>query len=612
VQSSAPWIPTPFNVLNAQSWSSAVNLKKIVGGSILVKTITTFNASQFAGTGAVSKGKFVLPSSVWWHLSVPTGNEATACLSLSALPGVLSIEPENILRLPQDENTSNVLTPIPLLPSLGRTLLTRSLGYTSDGKLLLNDPEVVSAEYSLTITHALDAYEAYPLPTTDTQTVSAPFSPWVAVLDTGINLNHQDLELNAGTQSSFQAYSMFTTTNYLGEPATGFTYVGDGTPPVSVSRYTQANDASATLAQSNLTDWDDDGHGTHVAGIIAAVGNNGEGGAGVMWSGVNLLSYKVVADTETTTTGSGTDWAVYGALYWLTQRWNKTSMDGNNPVIAQNYQKTLPVNVSLGTTQASSFEMDMISYALQNNVLVVSAMGNDGQTMAEYPAAYSGVIAVGATEGNDTLAPFSTSGNWISVVAPGFDIVSTLNTSSTDYGYESGTSMATPFVTGLIAYMISQNPGLTPDQIKAILEDTSDDVAGTRNSDWALMGAGRVDVKNALDEATGSNGRSTPAPGQVFSGEPLVITLTPSSTGTNGVPVYLYDHAGNFVGAELTTNTDFGLSGTGSVQSSVRFWLLKPGNYTAKAADSTGTLTGSVSVLVPVGASSPITASIVL
>ena len=578
----APSTLNHLDVSDLSAWNAAVSAGKVRLGSVLVKTGPAFSSSVLAGLGATETGRIDLPGGTWRHLTVPTGMERGVILALKKIQGVLAVEQENILKLPAGETRRPASSETGSVP---RSMSSRSLGQDSSGNTttVLNDPDVFSSEYNLTIADALDAYEAYAPPVNASVDSATSVSPYVAVLDTGINLEHQDL--SSGTQSTFSACSMFTSS---------YDYVTDGSPPIAVP------------AGSN---WDDDGHGSHVAGIIAALGDNALGTAGVMWRGANLILYKIFCDTAPGVSDSGSDWAIYGSLFWLTGRWNGENTNTANPAISHPYQTTLPVNMSIGGTTASFFESDMINYALQNNVVIIAAMGNDGQTLAEYPAAYSGVIAVGATEGNDTQAPFSTTGNWICVSAPGFDIISTYNGSSTDYEYDSGTSMATPFVTGLVAYMISRNPGLTLDQIKAILEDTADDVAKTRNTDWAYLGAGRVNVKHALDETLGQNGYTTPAAGSKFSTQPLTISVTLGGVAQSGIPVFLYDSNGNFVQAGLTSleTQEYSTSGTtGSVSGVISFWLLPPGTYTAKAVDATGSHSGSTPLVTVSGTSASV------
>ncbi|HEY9721523.1 MAG TPA: S8 family peptidase [Oscillatoriaceae cyanobacterium] len=224
---------------------------------------------------------------------------------------------------------------------------------------------------------------------------------------------------------------------------------------------------------------DDNGHGTHCAGIAAAEGNNDEGISGIA-PGCKLL---VVKALDTQGTGSASD--IARGVNW--------AADHGASVIS----------LSMGTTQDSSVMREAVAHALQKGVVVVAAMGNEGQTLRNYPAAYPGVIAVGATDQSDQVASFSTRGDWISVSAPGVSILSTTPTYpvtltqeahlAASYGTMSGTSMATPLVAGVAALVRSAHPNWTPAQVKQDLENTA---VGSGFS--SAEGHGRVDALAAL------------------------------------------------------------------------------------------------------------------
>lgn len=229
---------------------------------------------------------------------------------------------------------------------------------------------------------------------------------------------------------------------------------------------------------------DDNGHGTHVAGIIAA--SEDLRGITGMAPRCRIMPVKSLAHNE-----SGFSSDVASGVVW--------AVDHGAHVI----------NMSLGAYGGSKALEKAVAYALSRNVTVVAAMGNDradpdagyGQSPS-YPAALSGVIAVGATDGDDKNAYFSNAGRWISVAAPGDGILSTTPTYpvhglvAQDYDEMSGTSMATPFVAGLCALMLSLTPGLTPQQLKTRLEASADDV-GVPGFDTAT-GHGRINPVRAL------------------------------------------------------------------------------------------------------------------
>ncbi|MEJ5197500.1 MAG: S8 family serine peptidase, partial [Anaerolineae bacterium] len=192
---------------------------------------------------------------------------------------------------------------------------------------------------------------------------------------------------------------------------------------------------------------DDQGHGTHVAGIIAAAMNNGLGTTGLA-PNVSILPVKVLNAAK-----SGT-WAnvSLGIRY---------AADHGAKVI----------NLSLGGTTPSTALLDAIRYALSKGALVIAAAGNNGSSAPFYPAYYDEVMAVSATDEYDEYWTISNYGSWIDVAAPGSSIWSTYWTTSNPnaYGFMSGTSMAAPHVSGLAALIWSVNPSLSPAEVRDII-----------------------------------------------------------------------------------------------------------------------------------------------
>jgi len=226
---------------------------------------------------------------------------------------------------------------------------------------------------------------------------------------------------------------------------------------------------------SNTDDWQS--HGTHVAGTIAGIGNNQGGVAGVSWQSP-VLPIRVFSP-------EGYPTYVYETargVMWLTE-WARSNPD-----------KRIVANLSLGGSFFSNISEKAYDLAIDEGIVFVVSMGNSARREYQYPAAYDGVIAVGAMDEKYEAARFSTSGSWISVTAPGVNIVSTEPGSS--YGRKSGTSMSAPHVTGVAALMLSENPELTPGEVKAILEATANNL-WTEGFD-ERYGHGLVDAEAAL------------------------------------------------------------------------------------------------------------------
>jgi len=238
---------------------------------------------------------------------------------------------------------------------------------------------------------------------------------------------------------------------------------------------------------------DDAGHGTNVTGILGATGNNSIGYAGMDWN-CKLMILKCLDST-----GSGYDSGFSEAIYYAV---NKGVRIGN---------------LSIGGPSPGQTFADAVNYAQVHNMLLVAAMGNGNTDELSYPAAYPGVMAVGATNPNDTraAAPFcsvasggSNYGTDISVMAPGSYIFGLYYLSDTIYDYYfCGTSQATPYVSGLAALLLAQDSSRTWFQIKTIIELTAQDQVGDPSEDtpgWdQYYGYGRINAYQAL--ANGSN-----------------------------------------------------------------------------------------------------------
>ncbi len=237
---------------------------------------------------------------------------------------------------------------------------------------------------------------------------------------------------------------------------------------------------------------DDHGHGTNVAGIVGATGNNSIGYAGVDWN-CKLMILKALDDQ-----GFGSWSAIAGAVYY--------AVDNGAHVI----------NMSLGGPSSITMQ-SAINYGISNNVCIVVSMGNDNSETPSYPAAYPGVIAVGSIDGDGNRThPFfwnpnsgSNFGSHISVGAPGNYIYGLDNNSNTNYNYYwGGTSQAAPHVAGVVGLMLAKDPTLTPGQIKVILESTARDQIGDPSEDvpgWdKYYGYGLIDAFEALS-AIGNN-----------------------------------------------------------------------------------------------------------
>ncbi len=215
------------------------------------------------------------------------------------------------------------------------------------------------------------------------------------------------------------------------------------------------------------TPMDDNGHGSHVAGIMAATGNNDFGIAGLDWS-AKIMPVKVLDST-----GHGSDLNVYrGILY---------AVDHGAKVI----------NLSLGFNGYSYLVESAVNYAYQHGVTVVASSGNTGGQVT-FPANLPHVIAVGAVDDWENRAVYSNYGNELDLVAPGNNIFSLTNTGFT---YKTGTSMAAPQVAGLASLLRGLHP-LTNDQTESIIKSASKDLGTTG---WDMyFGNGLIQVRESM------------------------------------------------------------------------------------------------------------------
>lgn len=195
---------------------------------------------------------------------------------------------------------------------------------------------------------------------------------------------------------------------------------------------------------------DDYKHGTHVTGIAAANLNQNKM-AGIA-PNCNILPIKAI------TAQGGTDYQLAKGLIWAIEHGADV------------------INLSLGGKGYSRTLQNAIDLAITNDVVVVAAMGNSGKNEVYYPAGCSGVVAVGASTGQEKIAEFSTRGRHISLVAPGENIYSTIPLEMGGYTTDSGTSAATPFVSGAIALLLGEFPQLTVSEVKSRLEASAKDI----------------------------------------------------------------------------------------------------------------------------------------
>jgi len=254
----------------------------------------------------------------------------------------------------------------------------------------------------------------------------------VAVIDTGVDYTHEDL---ASVNKSI-----------------GWDFVNNDANPM-----------------------DDNGHGTHVAGIIAATMNNRKGVVGVA-PNITVMPIKVLNSA-----GSGYESDVADGIRW--------AADHGAKIISMSLGGDLPDPQTYEATRYAFFT---------KGVLIIAAAGNSGLNQPSFPGAYPWVIAVGALDSSGRRASYSQYGNFVDITAPGSNIISTVPKGTCElcdpsgYSSLSGTSMATPYVSGVAALYWSHNMSLNNKQVAYMLLKSADDL-GTPGWD-EYYGYGRVDA----------------------------------------------------------------------------------------------------------------------
>lgn len=323
-------------------------------------------------------------------------------------------------------------------------------------------------------------------------------------------------------------------------------------------------DSDSDPAPDSLSD---EYHGTHVAGIASASTDNGEGVSGI--SDSRLISGRALSEQ-----GSGSTADIADAVQWAAD------------------QGADIINLSLGGGGYTRTMKNAVSYAVNNGALPIAASGNAGNNSVGYPAAYSEVVAVSATDENEQVTDFSNTGDAIDVTAPGDQVLSTW-TNNNDrqsrpfrgrYARITGTSMACPAASGVAALGLAADSSLSVTELRQRLKSTAVDIGEPTTE----QGAGRVDAANIVSV----NGTQPPAVDIVGESSRTVqvdtaVTFEASASDPDGGSVQSYDW-------------DFGDGATASGTSATHTYT-STGEYTASVTvtdDEGETSTESVDVTV--------------
>ncbi len=429
-----------------------------VPGRVLVEFKPGANETAIANSQGAAMGRRYLRKIRLLH--VTNGQEMRIVQALRQRPDVVFAEPDYI-------RTIDIGCPLCSVPT------DALFGQKWD---LDNDGTVRSATGSLLantgqVDADMDWLEAY-----DHLGPQFSGSARIAILDTGIRATHQDI---------------------VGRVAVQFDFVN--------------NDSDAA---------DDQGHGTHVAGIAGARGNNAIGVSGVAYgANIDFAIGKVCAVTVISATCASTD--IIDGIDWAV-------LNGANVI-----------NMSFGGDTPSVAEQTALQAARAAGVLPFCAAGNDGGPVL-FPGAFPECVAVSATDWGDNFASYSNSGPEVELSAPGGDfedlfgysqIFSTCFDSDSAYCYKAGTSMASPNAAGLGALIYAV--GLTDDDaVLAQMKSTADDL-GPAGPD-SQFGHGRINAFQAIQSLTPGDPNQSPTAAFTYSCNDLDCTFTDQSTDSDG------------------------------------------------------------------------------
>jgi len=324
----------------------------------------------------------------------------------------------------------------------------------------------------------------------------------VGLIDTGIDYLHPDLQgsLWINMKEDLNGNGMRDEEDMNGIDDDGNGYIDDviGWDFTDAPRFAGSGDD--TEPDNDPMDEFSGGHGTEIAGIMAAQTDNGQGIAALV-PGLRVMNLRAG-------TASGyleEDDVARAVIY---------AMDNGAQII----------NMSFGDIVVSQFLRDVIEYAYSQNMIIVASAGNSGSTEIHYPSGLKETISVGATDEADKLASFSNRGGTVDLVAPGVDILST--SPGGTYQESQGTSFSAPMVSAAAAMLLCIDPSLSVEQVRNQLKTSAEDLGA---AGWdGQFAAGRLDLKKAtqLDPLPGTLMIHAPAAGSSTAADTVAVVIT--------------------------------------------------------------------------------------
>lgn len=454
--------PGQMEPTGAPAYAPDTLLVGLKAGSKLAPVLANLSAAETTGAGSVAGG-------------ILDGEALFPESRLASAAGVVSAPAQKLTRIYRLrlEKGTDVMKSIDLLKRDPGVDFAEP-DYQAHAVAIPNDPSFPD-QWGLAKIHAPAAWDV----------TKGDSGVVIAVLDSGIDLSHQDL-----------ADQLWNNPQEI---------PGNGQDDDQDGLVDDVHGWNFLSSNSDLSD--DNGHGTQVAGVAGAATNNGLGVAGTCWD-CRLMVVKVMQSTGIVNYSDIATGIAYAA--------------GKGARV---------INLSLGGYADSETLRTAIESAATTAVIVAGA-GNDNRSDPFYPAAYPQVIAVAATDQNDVKADFSNYGDWVDLAAPGVAIKTTF-AGNNAYGEENGTSLSAPFVAGTAGLLDSQHVDWSPALVRQQLLNTAASLDAANPGYQGLLGSGRLDAGAALSTspqprlalaswALDGQAAARPAPGQSYN---LVLTL---------------------------------------------------------------------------------------
>lgn len=453
----------------------------------------------------------------FYHLSVPEESASEAVRVLRRLPSVRAADFDTVLEIKEESSE-------PLLPAFYASQMCRL-------EELHNDEGLKRSNRVAAV-----------------------------IVDSGINPLHE--ELKNVFRAGWSAFSRSAGGNY--------TYLMDD---LSTNREAVWEKITDTVSWDAVTGT---AHGTAVASVLGGDGRNGKGFGGVVPDMLDIYVIKAFASNPSgaSVSGSGSSWALYSGLQRYICGYSSAEFEEENPVSWKEWtqksgipyrQKVLPVNISVGASVASGFEMFVLKKLWENDAVVIASSGNEGLSTVCYPSAYSFVLSVGAVDAAGVRPRFSNYGDCLDLTAPGVSIPVADGTGISGYRWNDGTSFSAPFVTGVASWMLGVNPNLSRQQLFSILKSSviRPETVPFYNGFHSEYGAGIIDARQAVVSAKNSD-----VPVMISTADLTVVVKENVVTQSGSFFFYLYNDKNR-----LTAAHPAGTDGT------VFFGALEEGKY---------------------------------